>query len=150
MELMVVLAVLAALAFGMAAYASYSPVNAAVAQNSVASVPGTADFFSGWTGLLFKLALGFLLSALFTALVAEILIPWVRAQWKGQQGKSWKSGPNARWGREELQQPQMSIEKMMTLALLSKLTGGAEGGPVVFQPPEQPQETQNQFPEGWW
>jgi hypothetical protein len=149
MELMVVLAVFAALAFGMAAYASYSPVNAAVAQNSVASVPGTADFFAGWTGLLLKLALGFLLSALFTALVAGVLIPWVRAQWKDQQGKGWKSGPNARWGREE-QAPKIDIEKMMQLAILSKLTGGAEGGPVVFQQPEQPQETQNQFLEGWW
>ena len=56
MELIVILAVFAALALGIAAYATYSPVNAAVAQNSVSSLPGSADFFSGWTGLLFKIA----------------------------------------------------------------------------------------------
>lgn len=147
MELIVVLIVFAALALGMAAYASYSPVNVTVVQNSLSSVPGGADFFSGWTGFLFKLAAGFLLTALFTALVAGILIPWIRRQLKGQ-GR-WKSGPNAHWGREE-QTPPISTEKMLVLALLSKLTGGTESGPVVFQQPEQPQEQQNQFPEGWW
>jgi hypothetical protein len=149
MELIVILTIFAALAFGMAAYASYSPVNAALAQNSVSSLPGSADFFSGWAGLLFKMVLGFVITAAFTALVAGVLIPWVRAQWKNQ-GKSWKSGPNAHWGREAVQ-PPMNPEKMVMLALLSKLAGGAEGGPVVFQQPQEPpQEAQNQFPEGWW
>ena len=143
-----VLIVLAALALGIGSYATYSPVNAAVVQNNLSSVPGSADFFAGWTGLLFKLALGFLLTAIFTALVAGVLIPWIRKQWKGS-GKGWKSGPNARWGREE-QTPRMDVEKMMQLAILSKLTGGTDSGPVVFQQPDPPQEQENQFPEGWW
>jgi hypothetical protein len=148
MELIVILIIFAALALGMAAYASYSPVNAAVAQNSLSSVPGSADFFAGWTGLLFKLALGFLLTAVFSALVAGVLIPWIRRQWKGS-GKGWKSGPNANWGRDD-SPPKMNPMEMLMLALLSKMTGGADGGPVVFQQPEPPQEPQNQFPEGWW
>jgi len=155
--LMVILIVLAALALGMTAYAAYSPVEAALAERTLSSVPGSADFVAGWGGLLFKLALGFLLSAAFTALVAGVLIPWVRRQWQGGLGEArrsggWKSGPNAHWGRSGGETRQtLDIEKMMQLAILSKLTGGTEGGPVVFQRPEEPtQEAQNQFPEGWW
>ncbi|RPH61233.1 MAG: hypothetical protein EHM81_04670 [Chloroflexi bacterium] len=148
MELIAILIILAAVVLGMVGYASYDPVRAAVAQASVvASVPNSLEFFSSWTGLLFKLALGFLLTAAFTALVAGMLLPWIRTRLR-QQGKGWKSGPNACWGREDT--PRMDTDKLLQMALLSKVLGGDGNAPLQLQSPEPPQEPPSQFPEGWW
>lgn len=148
MELVVILVVLAVIVLGVMAYASYDHVGAAAARSDLAlGAPGGADV-SGWSGLVFEWAVILLVLTVFAVVLFKVVVPWVRKQMKGP-GKGWKSGPNARWGRTD--EPKMDTEKLMQLAILSKLAGGDSGVPLILQQPEAPQETQqSQLPEGWW
>jgi len=149
MELIVILIVLVALALAGVALASYSPVNTAVARADVQmSAPGAAGFFSGWSGMLFEIAFALLILVVFIVVLVKIVWPWLRKQGK-PQGR-WKSGPNANWGRTD-EPKKMDTEKLLQMAVLSKLVGGDGGGPLILQQPEAPQEAPSQqFPEGWW
>lgn len=127
--LIAVVAVAVALAVwaGAQTAVAAAKVNAEAAASQAPALTLIGGQLAGW-------ALNTILGIVAVALASGLVV-WAKGAWKGrQEGKKWKSGPNAQWQGQERGPRAASSDELMRMMLMQQMMTNGRGKAMTQAP----------------